>query len=139
MGGVARGKSGRAKSLRMGIRRLNSKVRGVGGSLAIDRLFGICYERSGPFPWHSVLRLMADESCHEAIRGDGTRRRACELRNGLRAYGDWLHPENQEPEEIYEPPSPLTTPWSVFIARYGHIDDEVDGTDKPRLVRRSDV
>ena len=46
-----------------------------------------------PFPYWRVLRFMADPDMHAAIRGDGSRRRCAEGRQGLRDYKHWVRGE----------------------------------------------
>jgi hypothetical protein len=43
-----------------------------------------------PVPMRTVRRLLADEAVIPLIRGDGSRRRCAELRQGLQAYRHWL-------------------------------------------------
>jgi hypothetical protein len=100
MGGVRRGKSGRARSGRNAATRLkNISRRYKTASEIIDHLRGD-HDYAGPFPLHSLFRLLADDTLRDAIRGDGSRRRAAELLAGIRNYRAWLHPDANDDDQF---------------------------------------
>lgn len=84
-------RGGGTRTGRQHARRLKVLARTAKTGAAIKEIVdGPSPERIGPFPLQSIHRLMGDAAVQEAIRGDGSRRRCAEVREGLRKYRSWL-------------------------------------------------
>lgn len=70
---------------------------------------------AGPFPWHSVLKVLGDVDVQNVVRGDGSRRRCAEVRAGLRTYKRWLNSD----EAL----------WSFAVYLFADVSDEYPAFD----------
>lgn len=102
MGGVRRHKSGMAKGGRIAARRLKVAVRRHRTRADIVNPWVDLLPRAAyfPYPFRVVIRLMEDVELHESIRGDGSRRRCAEVRQGLMDYRQFLRNERSWDDEV---------------------------------------